>query len=70
MFRQDDISQFFFGNSGPFKRQNEQRTQYFKDYEKSNSLFQSLNDAKLMQKLTSYTEVFKNRTAVDLLNWR
>jgi hypothetical protein len=35
MFRQDDLSQFFLGNSGPLKRQNEQRTQYFKDYEKS-----------------------------------
>jgi hypothetical protein len=34
MFRQDDLSQFFLGNSGPLKRQNEQRTQYFKDYEK------------------------------------
>ena len=38
MFRQDDLSQFFLGNSGPLKRQNEQRTQYFKDYEKSNSV--------------------------------
>ena len=28
----------FLGNSGPLKRQNEQRTQYFKDYEKSNSV--------------------------------
>jgi hypothetical protein len=35
MFRQDDLSQFFLGNSGPLKKQNEQRTQYFKDYEKS-----------------------------------
>jgi hypothetical protein len=35
MFRQDDLSQFFLGNSGPLKRQNEQRTQYFRDYEKS-----------------------------------
>jgi hypothetical protein len=26
MFRQDDLSQFFLGNSGPLKRQNEQRT--------------------------------------------
>ena len=33
-----NISQFFLGNSGPLKRQNEQRTQYFKDYEKSNSV--------------------------------
>jgi hypothetical protein len=38
MFRQDDLSQFFLGNSGTLKRQNEQRTQYFKDYEKSNSV--------------------------------
>jgi hypothetical protein len=38
MFRQDDLSQLFLGNSGPLKRQNEQRTQYFKDYEKSNSV--------------------------------
>ena len=38
MFRQDDLSQFFLGNSGSLKRQNEQRTQYFKDYEKSNSV--------------------------------
>ena len=29
------LSQFFLGNSGPLKRQNEQRTQYFRDYEKS-----------------------------------
>jgi hypothetical protein len=35
MFRQADLSQFFLGNSGPLKRQNEQRTQYFRDYEKS-----------------------------------
>ena len=35
MFRQDDLSQFFLGNSGPLKRQTEQRTQYFRDYEKS-----------------------------------
>jgi hypothetical protein len=31
MFRQDDLSQFFLGNSGPLKRQTEQRTQYFRD---------------------------------------
>jgi hypothetical protein len=35
MFCQDDLGQFFLGNSGPLKRQNEQRTQYFRDYEKS-----------------------------------
>ena len=35
MFRQDDLSQFFLGNSGPLKSQTEQRTQYFRDYEKS-----------------------------------
>jgi hypothetical protein len=35
MFRKDDLSQFFLGNSGPLKRQTEQRTQYFRDYEKS-----------------------------------
>jgi hypothetical protein len=34
MFRQDDLSQFFLGNTGPLKRQNEQRTQSFRDYEK------------------------------------
>ena len=35
MFRQADLSQFFLGNSGPLKTKNEQRTQYFRDYEKS-----------------------------------
>ena len=28
MFCQADLSQFFLGNSGPLKRQNEQRTQF------------------------------------------
>ena len=35
MFRQDDLSQFFLGNSGSLKRQTEQIAQYFRDYEKS-----------------------------------
>jgi hypothetical protein len=76
MFRQADLSQFFLGNSGPLKRQNEQRTQYFRDYKKSKRSRQFLKEwkqnrpyAKLMQKLTPYMEVL-NRTAVNLLNWR
>ena len=46
MFRQDDLSQFFLGNFGPLKRQNEQRTQYFKDYEKSKRPRQFLKEWK------------------------
>jgi excinuclease UvrABC nuclease subunit len=46
MFRQDDLSQFFLGNSGPLKRQNEQRTQYFRDYEKSKHSRQFLKEWK------------------------
>jgi hypothetical protein len=46
MFRQDDLSQFFLGNSGPLKRQNEQRTQYFQDYEKSKRSRQFLKEWK------------------------
>ena len=46
MFRQDDLSQFFLGNSGPLKRQTEQRTQYFRDYEKSKRSRQFLNEWK------------------------
>ena len=46
MFRQADLSQFFLGNSGPLKRQNEQRTQYFRDYEKSKRSRQFLKDWK------------------------
>jgi hypothetical protein len=46
MFRQADLSQFFLGNSGPLKRQNEQRTQYFRDYEKSKRSRQFLKEWK------------------------
>jgi hypothetical protein len=46
MFRQDDLSQFFLGNSGPLKRQNEQRIQYFRDYEKSKRSRQFLKEWK------------------------
>jgi hypothetical protein len=46
MFRQVDLSQFFLGKSGPFKMQNEQRTQYFKDYEKSKRSRQFLKEWK------------------------
>ena len=46
MFRQADLSQFFLGNSGPLKRQNEQRTQYFRDYEKSKCSRQFLKEWK------------------------
>ena len=46
MFRQDDLSQFFLGNSGPLKRQNEQRTQCVKDYEKSKRSRQFLKEWK------------------------
>ena len=46
MFRQDDLGQFFLGNSGPLKRQNEQRTQYFRDYEKSKRCRQFLKEWK------------------------
>ena len=46
MFRQADLSQFFGGNSGPLKRQNEQRTQYFRDYEKSQRSRQFLKEWK------------------------
>ena len=46
MFRQDDLSQFFLENSGPLKRQNEQRTQYFRDYEKSKRSRQFLKEWK------------------------
>ena len=46
MFRQDDLSQFFLGNSGPLKRQTEQRTQYFRDYEKSKRSRQFLKEWK------------------------
>jgi hypothetical protein len=35
MFLEADLSQFFLGNSGPLKRQNQQRAKYFRDYEKS-----------------------------------
>ena len=42
MFRQDDLSQFFLGNSG----QTEQRTQYFRDYEKSKRSRQFLKEWK------------------------
>ena len=47
MFRQDDLSQFFWGNSGPLKRQTELRTQYFRDYEKSKRSRQFLKEWKL-----------------------
>ena len=40
------LSQFFLGNSGPLKRQNEQRTQYFRDYEKSKCSRQFLKEWK------------------------
>ena len=46
MFRQADLSQFFLGKSGPLKRQNEQRTQYFRDYEKSKHSRQFLKEWK------------------------
>ena len=46
MLRQDDLSQFFLGNSGPLKRQNEQKTQYFRDYEKSKRSRQFLKEWK------------------------
>jgi hypothetical protein len=46
MFRQADLSQFFLGNSGPLKRQNERRTQYFRDYEKSKRSRQFLKEWK------------------------
>jgi hypothetical protein len=46
MFRQANLSQYFLGNSGPLKRQNEQRTQYFRDYEKSKSSRQFLKEWK------------------------
>ena len=46
MFRQADLSQFFLGKSGPFKMQNEQRTQYFRDYEKSKRSRQFLKEWK------------------------
>ena len=46
MFRQADLSQFFLGNSGPLKKQNEQRTQYFRDYEKSKCSRQFLKEWK------------------------
>ena len=46
MLRQDDLSQFFLGNSGPLKRQTEQRTQYFRDYEKSKRSRQFLKEWK------------------------
>jgi hypothetical protein len=46
MFRQADLSQFFLGNSGPLKRQNEQRTQYVRDYEKSKRSRQFLKEWK------------------------
>jgi hypothetical protein len=46
MVRQVDLSQFFLGNSGPLKRQNEQRTQYVRDYEKSKRSRQFLKEWK------------------------
>ena len=46
MFRQADLSQFFLGNSGPLKRQNEQRIQNFRDYEKSKRTRQFLKEWK------------------------
>jgi hypothetical protein len=46
MFRQDDLGQLFLGNSGPLKRQNEQRTQYFRDYEKPKRSRQFLKEWK------------------------
>jgi hypothetical protein len=44
MFRQADLSQFFLENSGPLKRQNEQRIQNFRDYEKSKRTRQFLKE--------------------------
>ena len=46
MFRQDDLSRYFGGNSGPLKRQTEQRTQYFRDYENSKRSRQFLKEWK------------------------
>ena len=46
MFRQDDLCQFFWGYSVPLKRQTEQRTQYFRDYEKSKRSRQFLKEWK------------------------
>jgi hypothetical protein len=46
MFRQDDLSRFFWGNSGPLKRQTEQRTQHFRDYENSKRSRQFLKEWK------------------------
>ena len=46
MLPQADLSQFFLGNSGPLKRQKEQRTQYFRDYEKSKRSRQFLKEWK------------------------
>jgi hypothetical protein len=59
MFREDDLSQFFLVNSGPLKRQNEQRTQYFKDYEKSNSV-QLARVNQLLQITYGQSAVFLN----------
>ena len=50
MFRQADLSQFFLGNSGLLKRQNEQRTQYFRDYEKSKHYRQFLKECRMETK--------------------
>ena len=38
MFRQDDLSQFFLGNSGPLKRQNEQRNNILEITKSPNAL--------------------------------
>jgi hypothetical protein len=45
-YLKDDLSQFFLGNSGPLKRLNEQRTQYFRDYKKSKRSRQFLKEWK------------------------
>ena len=45
MFRQTDLSQFFLGNSGPLKGKMN-RTQYFRDYEKSKRSRQFLKEWK------------------------
>jgi hypothetical protein len=61
MFRQDDLGQFFLGNSRPLKRQTEQRTQYFRDYEKSKRSRQFL---KMTQQKTAWFVQYKDNREI------
>jgi hypothetical protein len=62
MFRQADLSQFFLGKSGPLKRQNEQRTQYFRDYEREKCTIKFRNMTR--QKTAWFVQYKDNREII------